>query len=86
MRICIVGSGPSGLISANYLKNYKNLKIDILDVGIANNLNFSFKTNNFIPIKTVFNNAFMYKRADELKINFDKLTDFYTSHALGGLK
>ena len=85
MRICIIGSGPAGVIAVDYLKNIKKLKIDILDVGINDKKKYNINSNSFIPPKIAFNNSFMYKRADNLKLVFDKFSNFFTSHALGGL-
>ena len=84
-KIAIIGSGPAGIIAADYLLNHSNFKIDLIDAGLTSHVKIKAETKGLIPKKTLFGNAFVYKRLDGLKFIFDKKSSFDTSHAIGGL-
>lgn len=84
-KIAIIGSGPIGAISAKYLIDNSDHKVDVIDAGLTSREFIKASKKDLIPKKTFFGNAFAYKRLDSLKFIFDKITSFDTSHALGGL-
>lgn len=83
--IAIVGSGPTGAIAAKYLLENSDYQVTIIDCGLTSATHVDPVSDGLIPKKTYFGNAFMYKRLDSIKYEFDKNTSFDTSHALGGL-
>ena len=84
-KIAIIGSGPSGVIAADFLINHSNFKIDLFDAGLTSSKKIEVKNEGLIPKKTLFGNGFIYQRLDDIKFIFDKYTSFDTSHAMGGL-
>jgi hypothetical protein len=84
-KIAIIGSGPIGAICADYLINNSSFYVDILDVGLNSSTFVLPEKAGIIPKKTLFGNAFVYKRMDSLRLIFDKFSSFDTSHAKGGL-
>jgi NAD-dependent dihydropyrimidine dehydrogenase PreA subunit len=84
-KICIIGSGPSGAIAADYLINHSAFNVEMLDVGYSPEKFVAPTSSGFIPPKTLFGNAFMYQRFDKFKFFFDGKTEFNSSHAKGGL-
>ena len=84
-KICIIGSGPSGAIAADFILKNSNIRVDLIDAGITSFSKVKIKSKGIIPKKTLFGNAFVYERIDNKKFSFDSKTSFDTSHAKGGL-
>ncbi len=84
-KVAIIGTGPTGAISAKYLIENSSFKIDLIDAGLTSKTFIKPEKTGLIPKKTLFGNAFIYKRRDSIELCFDKHTSFDTSHALGGL-
>jgi len=84
-KICIIGSGPTGAIAADFILKNSNIRVDLIDAGITSFSKVKNKSKGIIPKKTLFGNAFVYKRIDNKKFSFDGKTSFDTSHAKGGL-